>query len=184
MLSHKQQAILASYKFFYDGQYVPNNESNTAEHIKMQKLKFILNVLGVFEFEDDFQWDKYGPFSYSLQDDLIKLDESKDLIVSFYSELEKNDNKIDGNCPLNMFVASNEDMIKNLRKILMIEEKPEKTVDWIELLGSLIYLAKIEMPIASKDRIIDELKERKDKYEREEIKEAYEVLESAKLTVI
>ena len=111
------------------------------DRLEMQKSMYLLQELGISVGDYDFMWYKHGPYSQSLQNDILNL--QSDGIKVYYS----NDAEI---------------AIQALKKAIMRDDISYNIVDWSECLGSMQYLRENILPSSSTDEeVISELEKRK-----------------------
>lgn len=104
------------------------NATNREDKIIMQKIVFLLNELGLTVGDYRFAWDKYGPFSQSLQNDI--------------SEINISDIPYSGD-----FLESEQKIILFIKEILAKGEETTYSLrNWIEAVASLLFLKRYVYP--------------------------------------
>ena len=108
--------ILPIYNLLYDEKFTVSTFSN---RLKMQKGIYMLQELGVSVGNYGFSWYKHGPYSQSLQDEMLHAgnNDIERINLSDYSE----------KC------------IKKLHKLIHTETEYEEK-DWIECVASMHYI--------------------------------------------
>lgn len=113
------------------------------DRLKMQKAIYLLENMGISAGDYGFMWYKHGPYSQTLQDDILccrNLKEEK--TIHFSADAQKE--------------------IAALRKAVSKEGIHYPQFRWIECLASMQYIkTRILLPSAGKSRVLEELKKRK-----------------------
>ena len=141
MLSFEEKSILVLYKRFYNTNYVPARNGNTEEHIKAQKMSYLLSLSSIVPINYGFVWDSYGPFSPFLQYNLKTIDEKDADVISFYSSINNDDavftpdDSIDG-----FFSITQKNVIDSISSKLLMKEYANDLKSWSELLGSIAFI--------------------------------------------
>lgn len=111
------------------------NPAEKENRVIMQKIVFLLSELGLTVGNYKFVWDRYGPFSQSLQNDI--------------NEIKQDDTPFSG-----VFSESVQQSIIFVKRIL---QKSEETSygfrNWIEAVASLLFLKKYMYPSFNWDQI-------------------------------
>lgn len=145
-----EKRILAAFKLFFNKDYAPS-QSNTDEHIIVQKMCYFLSRIDCDITDSGFVWNTFGPFSVDIQRVLKLIDQKPDVLQTFYQKYDPSsildDDVIDG--------------ISQLKTELKIDEHKEHLREWVELLGSLAFIAHSELPTSTFEYINLTLKERK-----------------------
>ena len=188
-LSFEEKAVLTLYQKFYDEEYpVPKDkreleesERMTNDHVKAQKMCYLLNLAGLNIGGFSYSWNTYGPFSPGLLVVLRGLDR-KYMQVRAYYDKKLSDDVLYSSSIDSVFWPESKTVIQTLKEALRISENKERIRDWVELLGSIAYISINEYPHGCFEWINDELKQRKRKYiNDDENNRAWEVLRSANL---
>ena len=179
-LSYNQKAILNLYKRFYLEGYpsgIASDHTATQTHINSQKMFYLLKMYGVNVGDFCFSWNYHGPFSPGLLATLRSLDLQKHNIEDYYSNSDSSDNE--------MLFSDDNNKIEKLIDLLELKHHLENLSNWMELLGSLVYISNSVFPYEDYTLVVRELKNRKDKFFcEEENANAWHVLEKAKLLKI
>lgn len=149
-LTFDQKRMLLAYKTFYDEPYiVANSQKNTDIHVIAQKMCYILKLMGINIGDYSYSWNTYGPFSPGLLVLLRTIDRSPEDIESFYASSEESGHILN---------QETRNKIIHIKNALKIDEHTNDRLNWVELLGSLIYLANVELPGESCDKVFERLK--------------------------
>ena len=149
-LTFDQKKMLLAYKTFYGEPYIaPSSQTNTDIHVISQEMCFILKMKGVNIGDYSYSWNTYGPFSPGLLVLLRTMDRIPSEIENFYISSEEYG-----------YILNQEtrNKIIHIKNALKIDEHTNDRLDWVELLGSLVYLANVELPGASCDEVFKRLK--------------------------
>lgn len=189
-LSFDEKVILTLYQKFYAEEYpAPANarqigepERMTDEHVKAQKMCYLLNLSGICVGGFNYTWNTYGPYSPGLQAELRELDRKHDLVRDYY-DLRLSDAVIFSDEDENsLFWSSDQESIKQLVDALEIPEDGAAVRDWMELLGSMAYISQNVFPHGQFAWVNEELVSRKHQYNDEEAnKKAWNILLGAHL---
>lgn len=126
------------YKEIYGEDFIPSDFSNRME---MQKAVFLMQESGIMVGDYDFLWYKHGPYSQSLQDDILGLGGECEETIRFSVE------------------AIN---VMNKLKEILNENVTYSRSQWAECLASVQYLKNNIFSFnTSDDDIIQELQKRK-----------------------
>lgn len=126
------------YKKIFDHEF---NKFSFDDRLKMQKVVYLLEDLGISVGDYNFTWYKHGPYSQVLQNDILS-GSDVEANIKFSSESEK--------------------AILKLKEILFDDSISYDICDWAECLGSLHYIKENMLPSnATNEEIIDELMIRK-----------------------
>lgn len=107
--------------------------------IKMQKIIYLLQCLGVSVGDYGFMWYKHGLFSQTLQSDILGLCDIKEKQIIFSDE-EKS-------------------ILDKVKMTINNTNKKYSTSEWLECLGSIHYIKEnILSTSASEEEILSELK--------------------------
>lgn len=127
------------FKSVFNREFQPNEFENRLE---MQKMVYLLQNMGISVGNYNFLWYKHGPYSQTLQNDILNINSAQNIKIEF-----SNDAKI---------------AINTLKKALFKDGISYSLSEWTECLGSLYYIKENILPLASSDNeILDELKRRK-----------------------
>ncbi|MBL7576465.1 hypothetical protein SAMN00017477_0097 [Peptoniphilus asaccharolyticus DSM 20463] len=112
------------------------------ERMKMQKIVYLMKVMGIEVGNYNFYWYKYGPYSQELQNDIISYNESiQDCSIKY------SDDAID--------------TMNYIKGMVDINTEYDKA-HWLECLGSIYYIkTNVMKSKVSDDKINEELKKRK-----------------------
>lgn len=112
------------------------------DRLKMQKVIYLLQNMGISVGDYNFMWYKHGPYSQDLQNDILNLKRTEDVKVKFSSDAEKE--------------------IKALKEVILNNGSSYDQSQWVECLGSLQYIKENLLPSSVGDKdIIKELENRK-----------------------
>ena len=119
----------------------PFSKNSFEDRLEMQKAMYLLQDLGISVGDYDFMWYKHGPYSQSLQNDIL--------------DFQMTDTNV-------YYSRDAESVIQSLHSVIMYKDKSYTTSNWAECLGSMQYLRENMLPSsASDEEIIDELVRRK-----------------------
>lgn len=126
------------YKFVYGEEFEPRDFE---ARMKLQKEIYLLQEEGINVGDYDFLWYKHGPYSQTLQNDILNLSNTPDVELKYTDEAES--------------------ILKELRT--MIHKSTQYTLSqWVECLASLQYLRSNVFGRSAKEMdIINELQTRK-----------------------
>lgn len=198
MLGFEERRLLFLYRAFYEEDY-PAVEVSQNAHVKAQKMYYLLGLGGMNVGNHGFVWNQFGPFSDIVQETARKLDTKAEDIIDFYLRYPvgaETDNKIFSNesSPESLFEECDRERIVKIKEVLKISADRAEKDDygdtpmrrWVELLGSLAYISQSMLPGVESDRLINKLKNLKEKYatETQENLDAINVLKDAKMLTI
>lgn len=106
------------------------------DRIILQKAVYLMRNLGISCGDYEFVWDKFGPFSPSLSDDMKKEMIQTDYPIRFTKEAER---------------------IMNSLKNIFSDIDEYSICNWVETIASLHYLREYMYPSFSDDQIIQKL---------------------------
>lgn len=118
---------------------------NFDDRLEMQKMIYLLQNLGINVGNYSYLWYKHGPYSQTLQNDILSLKNFTSYSIQniYFSDYAKN-------------------VIERLKNAFFKEGLQYNEAMWIECLGSLFYIRESLLPSDSNDNtIIKELKKRK-----------------------
>ena len=117
------------------------NASTFENRMEMQKAIYILQEAGIRVGDYDFLWYKHGPYCQNLQDDILCLNSTPDIVIK-YSEDAK-------------------EVMKRVKDVFSMNVNYSRS-EWVECLASLQYLrANVFSLSASNEKIVDSLMMRK-----------------------
>lgn len=149
-----EKRILVAFKAFFNENYLPS-QINTDIHVKMHKMCYFLSRIDCDIINFGFVWNTFGPFSVALQEVLKSIDQKPEALQAFYRD-----------CPPEAIL--DEDVLNGiefLRSGLQLNDHKGNQREWIELLGSLSFIAHSELPTSSFEYINLVLKGRKSHFE-------------------
>lgn len=112
------------------------------DRLEMQKSIYLLQDLGVSVGDYNFMWYKHGPYSQTLQNDILGLSNTGEADVRFSEEAKR--------------------MLSRLKGIISNQEISYNRGEWAECLGSLHYIKENLLPSnASDEMLLSELEKRK-----------------------
>lgn len=120
------------------------DNSKQDDKVIMQKIVFLLNELGLVVGDYKFAWDKYGPFSQSLHNDIASISEKDipyDGVFSPYAQSIIDFTKT-------IFEKSSETEYNNR--------------NWMETVASIVFLKRYEYPSLKMNEILLKLVELKE----------------------
>ena len=112
--------------------------SDFDNRIIMQKFVFLLGELGVSVGNYTFVWDKYGPFSQSLKNDISLIDTN-----DIYNE---------------QFMDTAKNAINFIKDIFNKNDTKYSKREWIENIASCVFMKKYLYPLNSWDDITNKIK--------------------------
>jgi uncharacterized protein YwgA len=125
----------------YKAIYGKDFESSFDHRMEMQKAIYLLTEMGVPVGNYGFYWYLHGPYSQTLQNDILALPIKSQPEISLSED--------------------SREAIEKLRRVLM-KKTDYSTSKWAECLASIQYIKTMILPqSASKDQIIEELEKRK-----------------------
>lgn len=127
------------FKSVFDCEF---NKSEFTDRLKMQKAIYLLQNLGISVGEYNFLWYKHGPYSQTLQNDILALNGETEENVEFSSDAKKE--------------------ISALKNAIFQEDITYDVNQWAECLGSLLYIKENLLPSSATDEdVLNEIKKRK-----------------------
>ncbi len=120
------------YKKVYGETFDP---TSFEKRMEMQKMVFLLQEAGIYMGDYDFLWYKHGPYSQSLQDDILSLCETQDAIIRYSSDAES--------------------IFSKIKKAMTPQGNYSRSA-WVECLASLRYLKAYRFPRNTSDQVIIE----------------------------
>lgn len=182
VLSFDQKRLLAAFECFvgkkYETPYTLGG-NNTSMHVEAQKMCYLLKLIGIEIGDFNYSWNDRGPFSPGLLVVLRSIDSCREEVELFYNDREEKEK----------YIKNVKSEIEDLRKRLDMSENFCNSEQWIEILGSLAYLARTVLPGAGFEYVSSYLKKRKknlytckpEYYNDEKNKKAWELLTAAGL---
>ena len=119
------------YKSIFDKDFHPNVFE---DRLEMQKAVYLLQNMGISVGDYRFLWYKHGPYSQTLQNDILNLQSTKDIDVEFSSDAKRE--------------------IRALKNAIFKEDLQYDTCQWVECLGSLQYIKENLLPSSATDEVI------------------------------
>ena len=127
------------YKSIFDKDFHPNVFE---DRLEMQKAVYLLQNMGISVGDYRFLWYKHGPYSQTLQNDILNLQSAKDIDVEFSSDAKRE--------------------IRALKNAIFKDNLEYNVCQWVECLCSLQYIKESLLPSSVNDEtILNELKNRK-----------------------
>lgn len=115
------------------------------DRLEMQKMIYLLQNMGINVGNYSYFWYKHGPYSQTLQNDILSLRDSSNMpnIKISFSEYANN-------------------VIKRLKNAFLKKGSNYSEAAWVECLGSLFYIRESLLPSNADDNtILNKLKELK-----------------------
>ena len=108
-----------------------------SKRIKLQKIVYLLENMGVHVGNYSFTWNKYGPYSIALDDDAYRCSQKKETqVVAFTKEALEAFNQI---------------------KEMISKKTTYEDTNWLECISSLHYLKFVLRFSADENKILEEL---------------------------
>lgn len=127
------------FKSIFNKNFEPKNFE---DRLEMQKTVYLLQNMGISVGDYKFMWYKHGPYSQTLQNDILNLRNTEEINIEFSTDAKKE--------------------IKALQKAIFKKGIKYDTSQWVECLGSLQYIKENILSSSIKDeKILTELKKRK-----------------------
>ena len=127
------------FKSIFGEELQPNEFESRLE---MQKAVYLLQNMGISVGDYKFIWYKHGPYSQTLQNDILSLQGEKNINVEFSSDAQRE--------------------INALKKAISKKGLKYNKCQWVECLGSLQYIKDSILPSSVNDeKILNELTTRK-----------------------
>lgn len=112
------------------------------DRLEMQKAVYLLQNMGISVGDYRFMWYKHGPYSQTLQNDILTLQNTSNVNIAFSTDAKK--------------------AISALKTAIFKEGIEYNMCQWIECLGSLQYIKDTILPSSVDEEIIlSELESRK-----------------------
>lgn len=173
-LSYDEQLFLLAFQSFLNRKYQLDSKNRSADqisrdHIQAQKIGYFLNSIRLLP-NYCFNWNQRGPFSARFQGLLSDLDAKSEAVQEFYNSHSPDEiNKLLPEClssqlsilkgSISTFLNQERDKTKD-QNTTRFDEQVFLT-DNLELLGSLLYVAKTVIPGQDYSYISKELTNRK-----------------------
>ena len=118
-------------------------QSNVFEdRLEMQKAVYLLQNMGISVGDYRFMWYKHGPYSQTLQNDILSLQNAKKVNIDFSADAKKE--------------------ISSLKTAFFKDGLEYNMCQWVECLGSLQYIKDSILPSSvDEETILSELKSKK-----------------------
>ena len=127
------------FKSIFDRDFRPDVFEDRME---MQKAVYLLQNMGISVGDYRFMWYKHGPYSQTLQNDILNLHDVDDIDINFSADAKKE--------------------IDTLKNVIFKEGLEYNESQWVECLGSLHYIKENLLPSTAGDEtVLKELKNRK-----------------------
>ncbi len=127
------------FKSIFDRDFRPDVFEDRME---MQKAVYLLQNMGISVGDYRFMWYKHGPYSQTLQNDILNLYGVDDIDINFSADAKKE--------------------IDILKSVIFKEGLEYNESQWVECLGSLHYIKENLLPSSAGDEtVLKELKNRK-----------------------
>lgn len=127
------------FKTIFDRDFQPDVFE---DRLEMQKAVYLLQNMGISVGDYRFLWYKHGPYSQTLQNDILNLRGVEDIDINFSDDAKRE--------------------IETLKKVIFKEGLKYNESQWVECLGSLHYIKENLLPSSAEEEIIlDELKIKK-----------------------
>lgn len=127
------------FKSIFDRDFKPDVFEDRME---MQKAVYLLQNMGISVGDYRFMWYKHGPYSQTLQNDILNLYGVDDIDINFSADAKKE--------------------IDTLKNVIFKEGLEYNESQWVECLGSLHYIKENLLPSTAGDEtVLKELKNRK-----------------------
>lgn len=112
------------------------------DRLEMQKAVYLLQNMGISVGDYRFMWYKHGPYSQTLQNDILNWHGVDDININFSADAKKE--------------------IETLKNAIFKEGLEYSECQWVECLGSLHYIKENLLPSSAEDEtILNVLKEKK-----------------------
>lgn len=128
------------FKYIFDRKF---NPSSFEDRLEMQKSVYILQNMGISVGDYNFLWYKHGPYSQTLQDDIVNLSRtSPDVNIKFSSDAKKE--------------------LDALKAVIEMKDIEYSQSEWLECLGSILYIKdNLLSRFSTDENILTELVSRK-----------------------
>lgn len=127
------------FKSIFDRDFQPNVFE---DRLEMQKTVYLLQNMGISVGDYKFMWYKHGPYSQTLQNDILNLQSVGDINIDFSADAKRE--------------------IGTLKNAVFKEGLEYNLSQWVECLGSLQYIKESLLPSSAEEgTVLNELKNRK-----------------------
>lgn len=127
------------FKSIFDRDFQPNVFE---DRLEMQKTVYLLQNMGISVGDYKFMWYKHGPYSQTLQNDILNLQSVGDINIDFSVDAKRE--------------------IRTLKNAVFKEGLEYNLSQWVECLGSLQYIKESLLPSSAEEgTVLNELKNRK-----------------------
>lgn len=127
------------FKSIFDRDFQPNVFE---DRLEMQKTVYLLQNMGISVGDYKFMWYKHGPYSQTLQNDILNLQSVGDINIDFSTDAKRE--------------------IRTLKNAVFKEGLEYNLSQWVECLGSLQYIKESLLPSSAEEgTVLNELKNRK-----------------------
>lgn len=127
------------FESIFDKDFQPNVFE---DRLEMQKAVYLLQNMGISVGDYRFLWYKHGPYSQTLQNDILNLKSVEDINIDFSSDAKRE--------------------IATLKKAIFRDGLKYDLCQWVECLGSLQYIKENLLPSSVEDEtLLNELKIKK-----------------------
>lgn len=127
------------FKSIFDRDFQPNVFE---DRLEMQKTVYLLQNMGISVGDYKFMWYKHGPYSQTLQNDILNLQNVGDINIDFSADAKRE--------------------IRTLKNAVFKEGLEYNLSQWVECLGSLQYIKESLLPSSAEEgTVLNELKNRK-----------------------
>lgn len=176
VLTYEESKLLKLFSVFYDEKYEKKLKDNNSQetscenldiHIMMQKMCYFLKVF-LGEYVDmSFTWNTRGPYSFRMQQQLLMLDKK------LKDKVKENGNKLTNDSKI---------LVLDVRNNLQIatDDLPISKSKWMELVASLDYIHRYELPLSDGKKIKSVLIERKPYFNYDAIDKGWEIVQKCK----
>lgn len=104
------------------------------DRLEMQKAVYLLQNMGISVGDYKFMWYKHGPYSQTLQNDILTLQNVENISIDFSADAKRE--------------------INSLKNAIFKEDLQYDTCQWVECLGSLQYIKENLLPSSATDEVI------------------------------
>jgi uncharacterized protein YwgA len=127
------------FKSIFNKDFQPNLFE---DRLEMQKTVYLLQNMGISVGDYKFMWYKHGPYSQTLQNDILNLRKTDEINIEFSTDAKRE--------------------IEALKSAIFKDGLEYDISQWVECLGSLQYIKENILPSSIEDEsILKELESRK-----------------------
>lgn len=119
------------FQSIFDREFQPNIFD---DRLEMQKAIYLLQDMGISVGEYSFLWYKHGPYSQTLQNDILNLQSVENIDIEFSADAKQE--------------------ISLLKKAIFKENIQYGLCQWLECLGSIQYIKENLLPYSAEDEVI------------------------------